>query len=103
MTDTDSCSIGCGHCICTFKYNDQEYYYDSMRGIKTISCDDDEILLPCALIKKKWTDDLLNFCFSIKDFDPFDFTLDQKDIFIQNSHINCYKPIDALYCFVKNQ
>ena len=106
MTDDKTCSAGCGHCICAINYNNEEYYYDSLYSIKKIYCDSDELLLPCSLIKKKWSNNLKKFCFSlegcnyIKDYNPFNIKMEENEIYTENSQKNCYRETDVLYCYV---
>ena len=46
-----SCKL-CGHNICALKYNNEEYYYNSQYKSESLQCNDNNIRLPCTLIKK---------------------------------------------------
>jgi hypothetical protein len=66
QSSTDNYSNGsCGHAICAITYKNEEYIYDS--GIRDVDtkCGEDDIIIPCSLIKYKWKNALkenINFC-----------------------------------------
>ena len=64
-SNNDYSKNSCGHSICAITYKNEEYIYDSGIREVDIKCGDDDIIIPCSLIKYKWKNALKedsNFC-----------------------------------------
>ena len=57
-TDTDKCKKDCGHCISGIHYDGVEYCYDSQYSLFNLKCDENDIIIPCTLIRQNWSQDI---------------------------------------------
>lgn len=64
--DNISCP-DCGHCISAIHYDNEEYIYDSKYTNLITHCEDNQISIPCPLIKQQWTDKIkTNTCYRLE-------------------------------------
>ena len=61
-SDYDRCEKNCSHCICGIHYDGVEYCYDSQHSSINTRCRENDIIIPCTLIKQNWSHDIKKIC-----------------------------------------
>ncbi len=99
------------HCISAIHYKDEEYYHDSSNKFTYKKCKKDEnIYIPCSLIKEKWKNKIdTNTCYRLAkctyNIEYKDTTIDPKinDIIRNSIYRNICFTKDTRYrlCYVK--
>ena len=107
-TDTDATCKACSHCISGIHYEGEQYYYNSGTLYTKIKCgDDDNIKIPCSLIKQEWIPKLEEknkTHFSLKECFYYEFKVDssfkiEKDFSRDNICFNI--KFNFIYAYVK--
>jgi hypothetical protein len=110
-TDLNKSADDMGHCISAIHYNDEEYYHDGSNKFTYKRCKKDEnIYIPCSLIKEKWKNKIdTNTCYRLAkctyNIEYKDKIIDPKinDIIRNSIYSNICFTKDTRYklCYVK--
>ena len=104
--DNLSCNH-CGHIICAIYYNKKQYFYNTGSEINSIKCNDngnDNIYIPCFLIKHNWTKDIFsNVYYKLQKCNYLEInpsTIYEKDNIIEPNAYYKFNS-DIVYVYVK--
>ena len=107
-TDPEATCKKCAHCISGIHYKGEQYYYSSTNLQKKIKCDDDDnIMIPCSLIKQEWKPKLdekqkTHFCLKECFYHEFKFDNNfkiEKDFSQDNMCFNL--KFNYIYAYIK--
>jgi hypothetical protein len=109
-TDNNETCKTCGHCVSNIHYKNEEYYYNSIDTVTSINCSQDEIEIPCSLIRQTWKEKIdtdqcykLPKCNYVREYRHKKLSQNVKEIFADSSYDKmCFsRDKDIQICYVK--